>query len=152
MKLDSLIGNGLLLKTKASEEEINGSLGIAERFLEKAKGNMKIGYFDVAFSLAYQSMFHAARALLFKNNLKERSHSAMVSALKEIYAKEEGLLKLLHTLDSYRITRHAIQYTGSGCSKEDAGEAINDAEKFINLSDKILFDKKTKNGKKKSKG
>jgi len=131
MKISSLIEKGLLIKSKSSEQEVSGSLAIAEKFIEKAKGNQKIEFFDVAFSLAYQSMFHSARTLLFKNNLKERSHSAMISAVKEIYKEKVKLKELLQTMDSYRITRHAIQYIGAGCTKEDSLEAIKDAEKLF---------------------
>lgn len=141
MKIDELIEKKLLLKSKATEQEITGSLTIAERFIEKAKGNKKIEYFDVAFSLAYQSMFHTARSLLFKNHLKERSHAALIAAIKEIYKNNEKLKEMLDTLNSYRITRHAIQYTGAGCNKEDAEEAIRDAEKFFEIAEEIVYKK-----------
>jgi len=147
MKIDYLIEKGLLIKSKATEQEITGSMTISERFLEKAEGNQKIEYFDIAFSLAYQSMFHAARALLFKNDLKERSHKAITTALKEIYQEKTELKELLDTLDSYRITRHAIQYTGAGCAKEDSEEAIKDAEKFIEAVESVLFPKNNKREK-----
>ena len=138
MKINEFLEKGLLIKSKSTEHEIQGSLAIAEQFLEKAKGTKKIKYYDVAFSLAYQSMFHAARALLFNNNLKERSHVAMISAVREIYSKENAIAELIDTLDSYRMTRHAIQYTGAGCNEDDASEAIRDAEKFLEEADKIL--------------
>lgn len=138
MKIEGLLEKSLLLRSKSNAQEIEGSMAIAERFLEKAKGNSRIEYFDVAFSLAYQSMFHVARALLFRKNLKERSHSALIAALKELYQNEPQITELLETMDGYRMTRHGVQYSGIGCSKEDATEAIKDAEKFIEAADKIL--------------
>ncbi len=144
MKIKALIEKGLLIKNKSSKHEISGSITIAEKFIEKAKGNQKIEYFDVAFSLAYQSIFHSIRALLFKNNLKERSHSAMITAVKEIYKEKNNLTELLQTADSYRITRHAIQYIGAGCTKEDSQEAIKDAEKLIDEIELILYSKNKK--------
>lgn len=141
MKTKDLLEKGLLLKSVSNQQEIEGSMAIAERFLEKAKGNSKIEYFDVAFSLAYQSMFHAARALLFRKSFKERSHSALIAALKELYANESALAGLLETMDGYRMTRHGVQYSGIGCSKEDAEEAIKDAEKLIETADKIIAQK-----------
>ncbi len=138
MKLHELIDKKLLIKSPSNESEIQGSLAVAESFLEKARGNAKIEYFDVSFSLAYQAMFHAARAMLFKNGYKERSHWAVIKALKQLCLKERELIELLETMDSYRMTRHAIQYSGLGCSKEDAMEAINDADKLIDLVHKKL--------------
>jgi uncharacterized protein (UPF0332 family) len=82
LNIEELVKKELILKTKTTSNEIEGSLFVAEHFIERAKGNMKIGYSDIAFSLAYQAMFHCARALLFKNNFKERSHHALISALK----------------------------------------------------------------------
>ena len=62
MKIEDYFKEGLLKKEKIDKNKIKGSLELAERFLERAKGNMKIKYFDIAFTLAYNSMFHSARA------------------------------------------------------------------------------------------
>lgn len=141
MNINELIDKNALMKSKSTVQEIEGSLAIAERFLERAEGNFKIEYFDIAFSLAYQSMFHSARALLFKNNLKERSHAALISGVKELYKEEHELQTVLQTMNSYRITRHAVQYSGIGCSAEDAELAIKDAKEFIEIADKIISKK-----------
>ncbi|MBU0662613.1 MAG: HEPN domain-containing protein [Candidatus Diapherotrites archaeon] len=145
MKISELLGKGLLAKSASNKEEVQGSLAIAERFVERAEGNKKIEYYDISLSLAYQSMFHAARALLFKSGYKERSHTALIGALKEIYADNAELQELLEVFDSYRKTRHAVQYSGAGCSEGDATEAIGDAEKFLDLADTLLA-KAEKNG------
>jgi len=63
-------------------------------------------YFDVAFILAYNSMFHSARALLFSLNVKERSHFAMLEYLKEKFRHNSEIYNFLIVLDSYRITKH----------------------------------------------
>lgn len=138
MRIKELLEKRLLMKASANSQEIEASLKIAKNFLEKANGNLKIEYYDIALSLAYQSMFHSARTLLFKNSFKERSHWATIMALKELYSQNNELLSLLEMLDSYRITRHAVQYNGIGCSKEDAIEAINDAKKLFVLVQSIL--------------
>lgn len=138
MKAEELLAGGQLIKSKVTEEEIEGSLKTAEHFKERAKGNLNMGYCDVAFSLAYQSMFHSARALLFRNGMKERSHSALISALKEIYGKNHELKRLIGIMGAYKVSRHAIQYRGAGCSEADAKEAISEAEKFIDAADSAL--------------
>jgi uncharacterized protein (UPF0332 family) len=138
MKIDELIKKNFIRKEKVDKEEISGSLETSKRFLERAEGNLEIEFWDVAFLLAYNSIFHSARALLFKNGYKERSHWAMILALKELYEKNEELQKILDILDSYRISRHAIQYRGSLCSRIDAEEAVKDAKQFIETVEKIL--------------
>jgi uncharacterized protein (UPF0332 family) len=44
--------------------------------------------------------------------------------------------------DSYRISRHAIQYKGSLCTRIDAEEAIKDAKEFIEKVKQILKESK----------
>jgi len=133
MKIESYFKAGLLRREKVDMDEIRGSLELAERFLERAKGNMRIKYFDVAFTLAYNSMFHSARALLFSFGVKERSHFAMIEFLKEKFEDNEKISQFLTILDSYRISRHAIQYRGEFCSELDAKEAIKDAKEFLEI-------------------
>lgn len=138
MKIDELIEKNLIRKERINKEEILGSLELAERFLRRAEGNLKINFWDVAFLLAYNSLFHSARALLFVHGYKERSHWAMILALKEIYSKNEKVRKILDLIDSYRISRHAIQYKGSLCTKIDAEEAVKDAKEFLEIVKQIL--------------
>lgn len=138
MRIEDYFREGLLRRRAIDKEEIKGSLKIAGRFLERAKGNLKIGYFDVSFILAYNTMFHSARALLFSFGVKERSHFAMIKFLKEKLKEEKEALQFLNVLDSYRISRHAIQYRGDFCSKIDAEEAIKDAEEFLKFVKKFF--------------
>lgn len=130
MKID-YFKEGLLRKGKIDKKAEKGSIELAKRFLERARGNLKIKYFDVAFSLAYNSMFHSARALLFSLGIKERSHAAMIGYLKEEFRDNKEILNFLETLDSYRIARHGIQYRGEFCSELDSEEAIKDAKSFV---------------------
>jgi len=132
MKID-YFKEGLLRKSKVGKEEIESSIKLAEDFLKKAKGNLEIGYFDVAFILAYNSMFHSARALLFSFGIKERSHFAMINFLKEKLKEDKEISRFLTILESYRITRHGVQYRGDLCSKTDAEEAIADATEFLRV-------------------
>ncbi len=131
MNLKELEEKGLIRKSRIERDEIEGSLAMADRFLQRAKSNMEMSFFDVAFLLAYNSMFHAARALLFKMDYKERGHFAMIAALKELYPTDPELLGYLDVIDSYRTSRHAIQYSGELGSELDSAEAIRDAGKFL---------------------
>jgi len=141
MKIDKYFKEGLLRKGEKDKSEIKGSLELAERFLKRAKGNIKIKYFDVAFILAYNSMFHSARALLFSFGVKERSHFAMIEFLKEKFKDNERIFRFLTILDSYRISRHAIQYRGEFCSELDAREAVKDAKEFLEIAKNFLMER-----------
>ncbi len=141
MKVEDYFKEGLLKKSNVDKNEIKGSLELAERFLKRAKGNFRMKYFDVSFILAYSSMFHSARALLFSLGVKERSHFAMINYLKEKFKGNNEIIQFLEILDSYRISRHAIHYRGEFCSKTDAEEALRDAEEFLKIVRKYFKDK-----------
>jgi len=138
MSIEDLFRNNLLKRARIDRSEILGSLKLAERFLSRAKGNVKMKYFDIAFLLAYTSMFHSARALLFSLGVKERSHMAMIMYLREKFSKNKEISEFLEVLDSYRIVRHSIQYRGNLCSKTDAEESIKDAERFLEVVKKYF--------------
>ena len=141
MKVEDYFKEGLLKKSNVDKNEIKGSLELAERFLKRAKGNFRMKYFDVSFILAYSSMFHSTRALLFSLGVKERSHFAMINYLKEKFKGNDEIIQFLEILDSYRISRHAIQYRGEFCSKTDAEEALRDAEEFLKFVKKYFKNK-----------
>ena len=83
-------------------------------------------------------MFHSSRALLFHKGYKERSHYCLIALLRREYGKNKELSELLNTLDSYRISRHSIQYYGEACSRTDAEEAIDDAKNLLKTVEKEL--------------
>ena len=97
--------------------QIAGNIAPAERFLKRARGNFRMQYFDISFILSYNSMFHSARALLFSLGVKEGSHHTMINYLKEKFKTKDEIADFPEILDSYRISRHAIQYGGELCSK-----------------------------------
>jgi len=129
---------GLLVKARIGRETIKSTLNLARHCLERASGNFEIKYYDVTFTLAYQAMLHTARALVFKDNVKERSHICVVLYLKEKYRENPSATKYLNILDSYRISRHEVVYRGGYVSREEASGAIKDAEDFLKLACEIL--------------
>lgn len=138
MSLEECFEKGLLREAKAGEEEIRGSLKIAGHFLERAEGNMKLRYYDVAFMMAYNSMFHCARALIFSRGYKERSHACMVLLLKKKFGGSSDIAKFADILDTYRVSRHMVQYSGRLSSQVDAGEAVRDASDFLKAAHREL--------------
>ena len=63
--------------------------------------------YDLAVVSVYTAMFHAARAILFRDGIKERSHICVVTYIKEKYPH---LSEYANTLDSYRKSRHTMLY------------------------------------------
>ncbi len=69
----------------------------------------ELSILDMAEVSCYSAMFHAARALLFKDGYREKSHYALYVYLKEKYSgKIEP--KFLNELNILRLERHEIFY------------------------------------------
>ena len=134
---DECFNKGLLRRMEKDTARAIGSTGIARSFIKKAKANMKIGLHDVAFLMAYISMFQSVRAFLFSRGISERSHYCAIKyAIENI--KDETIQTVLEALDSYRISRHRIQYDGKDIGKEDSEEAINDARRLADFIENYI--------------
>ncbi len=138
MKIEELLEKGFIRREGVKPEEMSGSISMAKHFLERAEGNMEMNFYDTAFLLAYNSMFHVARALLFKAGYKERGHFAMVSALEQLYKSNKEILGFVNILNSYRISRHAIQYSGELSSELESTQAIKDCKAFLKFGEKFM--------------
>ncbi len=88
------------------------SLRQAEVFLVDAVDLINIGKNRMATIALYNTFFHTARALLFRDGIKERSHFCVARYLEEKYVVK-GLLKedFLDHLDALRDARHETQYS-----------------------------------------
>ncbi len=138
MGLEECLEKRLIRKDENVKSRINNSLLIASDFLDKAKGNMEMEYYSVSFSLSYNCLFHCTRALLFSKGYTERSHGCMILFLKKEYSDNKKIYDFLKIIDSYRLSRHSIQYEGEYISKTDAKEALIDTEQFLDTVTKEL--------------
>jgi len=73
-ELDGCFRKGLLRKEKPDRAKALRLLQVAEHKLDIAKAVFDIDIYDDAIINAYAAMFQAARALLFRDGIKERSH------------------------------------------------------------------------------
>lgn len=81
-------------------------------------------------------MFHAARSILFRDGIKERSHLCVISYLQETYPQ---LKRLANQLDTYRRNRHNTLYALDFLvSDDEAQQAIEDAEQFYRKIKEII--------------
>ena len=128
----------LLRKIKPDKDKSKKSLEIAESRLERAKEALKINIFDFVILESYMSMFHAARALLYKDGIQEKSHYAISIYLKEKYSSKIPL-PVINFLEIHRTERHEAMYgLEYKPEKKDAGLALKDAEIFIKEIKKII--------------
>lgn len=88
-RLEECFKQGLLKKIKPSMQYAEQSIRQAEHFLEEADTLIEKGIKDMAFIALYNASFHAARALLFRDGVKERSHYCVSKYIEEKYAEKE---------------------------------------------------------------
>jgi len=135
-----LLDLGLLRKIPASEKKAAESMKTADSWIMEAENNLKSKAFRSCILSSYLAMFHSARAVLFINGFREKSHFAVARFLEDFYVKRNLLeKKWVDVLDHYRETRHDDQYSTSFITTEDeAREALNSAKEFVRRMRKLL--------------
>ena len=140
MDFEECLRRGYLRRIEPQPELARLSLSKARTFLESARKNLNIGIYDGALVMAYLAFFHAARALLFKDGWREKSHACISSYIREFYVKPGVLeVKWVRYLDYIRTLRHQTQYdVGFSPEPEEVGAIIPKVEKFIGVVENII--------------
>ncbi len=129
MRFEECLDKGLIKKDPLASERVESSLMIAERFLRSSNRNLEIDEYEMAEMAAYNSAFHAARALLFAKGYTERSHFCLGIALRGLYRGK--IADLLKTFDKIRLSRHNVQYGGALVTEDEAVFVIDFARDFL---------------------
>jgi len=138
MKVQDCFKEGLLKRTTPSKQYAIKSLNTSLVYIQNAKENLALKNKNLVIFCSYTAMFHAARALLFRDGVKERSHLCIVSYLREKYPR---LKRLANQLDAYRRNRHNTLYVLDFLiSDAEAQQAIEDAEQFYKQIKNTLYE------------
>lgn len=128
----------LLRKIKVDKEKSKRSLEIAKQRLKEAENAIKLKVFQFAVLESYMAMFHASRALLYRDGIQEKSHFAIYVYLKEKYS-DKIPLHIMNFLNIHRTERHEAMYgLEYKPQKEDALTALDDARVFVGEFEKLL--------------
>ncbi len=84
---------GLLRKIQPSKEKGMRSLEKAEEWVEESEKNITVFAYDSCISSSYMAMFHSARAILFRDGVREKSHYCLARYLEK-YVEEVLLEKI----------------------------------------------------------
>ena len=144
MNVDECLKEGILAKIAPDRGKAESSLRMAAHKLSLAEKEIEHGIYENAVLSAYTAMFHAARALLFRDGFKERSHYAVFVYLNEIYS---GRLekKYLNRLNALRLQRHELMYGIEGteqATKEETREIAESAKGFLEAVKELLVYRK----------
>jgi uncharacterized protein (UPF0332 family) len=111
LRFKHCIEKGLLRKIPTSENNAVRSLNKAESWLKEAEKTLQSEAYDSSVLSSYLVMFHSARAILFFDGYREKSHACVARYLEEQYANKKKLeKKWVDLLDYYREIRHENQY------------------------------------------
>ena len=140
MRFEECVERGYLRRMGPQPELAHLSIHKARSFLESSRRNLEMGIYDGALVMAYLALFHAARALLFKDGWREKSHTCISAYLREFYVKP-GLLdvKWVRYLDYVRSLRHQTQYdVGFSPDPDEIVDILPKIEEFIAVIENIL--------------
>jgi len=130
----------MLKKIEPNMNYAKQSIKQAEHFLKEAEELIETKINDMAFIALYNASFHAARALLFRDGVKERSHYCVSKYIEEKYGEKEIItMRQAVILDSLRQRRNTIQYSLEQPElEEDLEEIYDEVENFLERIKKLL--------------
>ncbi len=139
-KVEDCFEQGLLKKIRPNLNYAEQSVKQAEHFLDEAETLIQSSIKDMVFIALYNASFHAARALLFRDGVKERSHYCVCKYIEEKYQlKELVTMQQAVILDSLRTKRNDIQYSLEQPEiEEDLNEIFDEVAAFIECVKEII--------------
>jgi len=121
------------MKAKIAPAMIEDEFRDAKYDLGKAKHSYEEADYKWATVQTYYSIFHLARALLYSEGYREKSHYALLVAIKEMFVKT-GIIEAKYTdnfEDAMRLRQEA-DYR-SEYSEGGAAETIENAEAMFDI-------------------
>lgn len=130
----------MLRRIPPSKKKAEDSINAARRWLGDAEKDLRAGTFNSSILSSYLAMFHSARAILFFDGFREKSHFCIARYLQDRYVKKNLLeSKWVELLDHYRELRHEDQYSISFfTTEEEAENALGTAREFVGRMGRLL--------------
>ena len=138
-RLDECYERGLLRKVAPSNDKAMQSLAQAREWLTEAGYDCDADALRSALMAAYMGYFHAARAVLFRDGVREKSHYC-IGVYLESY-REQGLLEDEWVLqfDHMRGMRQNDQYSlDARPTVQEVRQAVADAGEFIERLERLV--------------
>jgi uncharacterized protein (UPF0332 family) len=138
-RLDECYERGLLRKVPASQEKALLSIVQAREWIVEARQDLDADALRSGLIAVYMGYFHAARALLYRDGIREKSHYC-IGIYLESYQKK-GLLEDEWVLqfDHMRGLRQNDQYSlDARPTTAEVRQALGDAERFISRMELLI--------------
>lgn len=140
-EFDECIRRKQLRKETPSFEKAEKSISESREWLNEAKKSNKSGARRAAFISIYLAYFHSARAVLFNDGFREKSHYCIGVYLQKLADEKKMDAKWPLIFHSIRNQRHTQQYSfQTERSEKEIIQMVADAENFIQGMEKYLVD------------
>ena len=142
MDLAELEGQGSIQKLPVDGNKVRDAFRLAERDLRTAKEVMKTDH-NWAFSIAYNAILQASRALMFSEGYRSHGTAQHVSVVKfvEAFLGDEFSDSII-AFDRMRRKRHIAVYGAPGLiSTTESENAIRRAEQLLSRIEGMLVGK-----------
>ena len=128
-------------KIPVDKNLIENSVKLAERDIKTSRDVFNNSDYDWSFSIAYNAMLQAGRALMFSEGFRpkgEYKHVSVIDFVKKKFGKDFAD-KILFTFNKIRKKRHIAVYEQVNIISEDeAKNALETAEQFVKKVKEIL--------------
>jgi uncharacterized protein (UPF0332 family) len=132
MSYDRLLKQGLIKQYTASPREIQQLLSVAARDLNASARNLSEDP-DWAFTMAYNAVLQASRALMLAEGYRPRGgeqHATVVEFIRENLGVP--FVNQVNMFDQMRRKRHRVIYEVAGLvSKHEAEQTVEFAKEFV---------------------
>ena len=138
MDLDELERRGYIKRLPMDIKKIEDSLNLAKRDVNVARSVLNENC-DWAFSIAYNAMLQAVRALMFSKGYRPTGSNQHIAVVRfaELFIREEDAI----ILDRMRRKRHTTIYDTAGTISEiEAENIVRRAEKLVQEIIKMIRD------------
>lgn len=137
MKLKDCYEKGLLKRIPMNWNIVEKTLDMAQSDLLESESSLRSGSYVWASVQAYTSMLNFARAVLFSDGIKEKSHYCTVEYLRYHYIEHYG--DLINKLDILRRERHLSLYDSRDhVTSKKVTERIGWCNEFLKKTKELL--------------
>jgi uncharacterized protein (UPF0332 family) len=135
-EFQKLLEDRKLTKVRPDKKLVLKEISAAKSDLKDAKESMSRKKFKWATIQGYYSMFHSARAVLFDKGYREKSHYALLVAIRELYPRKIGQ-SLIREFEHGMYLRQEADY-GLKFSRDGALNVLDTASKLLDRAVVIL--------------
>lgn len=136
MTLEELEWGGYVKRLPEDKKKVEDALNLAKRDIKIAKTILRDND-DWAFSIAYNAMLQAIRALMFSKGYRPSGRNQHISVVRfaELFLRKDDVI----VLDRMRRKWHVTIYDTAGTiSVKEAGNAVERAERLVHEIERML--------------